>query len=130
MSPEDWRALLCLPDAALEAQADTLVRKRWHEVSRCLPRTFQNADVSRHFRAYADTYWPEGPSRHRLDALAFARYLQTQDVAVVSEEVHLLEFLHYRKRFSLKCVRRRPGLHVLWLRRNKPPAQLRISVGL
>ena len=70
-----WFVLLN-PDQ-LEAQAHTLLQKRFHEVGKLLPGTFAALaeEAWGLFADYSTTYWPEGHRRHLLDAAQFAQHL-------------------------------------------------------
>src|SRR5262245_47434545 len=62
----------------LDRQAEELLRKRFHEVARLMPRTIERlgADAYDEFERYAIGYWPSGHRRHVDDAARFGEYLR------------------------------------------------------
>ena len=100
--------LVSLDPAQLEAQAETLVLKRQHEVSALMPKTWQSlgATVVSLFRAYAaDSVWPDGHTRHLQDAEAFGRWLATQtDRQPVMAEWNRVRFALSRRRAEVRFV--------------------------
>lgn len=97
--------LLSLDHRLLEAQAETLITKRLHEVSQLLPLTWKRlADSAPSvFAAYADeSVWPEGHNRHLFDAEAFACWLsgrQARDLVIA--ESNRLRFRLNDRRLSV-----------------------------
>jgi hypothetical protein len=61
----------------LDAQARTLLDKRWHEVRQLLFGTLTDGGEQYRevFNDYADGFWPEGHQRHVKDAVSFADHL-------------------------------------------------------
>lgn len=113
-SPDDLAGL----DADdLEAQAETLVGKRLHEVAKLLPRS----TTPELFRAHAAAFWPRGHRRHLEDALAFARFLEDRGAPRSRSEIRRLRFAAGSGRWSAGFVsdaplggRTRTALQVLW----------------
>lgn len=70
--------VVCKLDALdLERQATTLLKKRWHEVSKLIPRTIAGLeDGYSVFKYYAREHWPEGHRKHVEDAAGFLRFLR------------------------------------------------------
>jgi hypothetical protein len=64
--------------ASLEAQAETLFQKRWHEVSQILPMTIAmlESDAEPLFRYVASKSWPKGHRRHWRDASHFIVFVE------------------------------------------------------
>ena len=77
--------LLAQIDAgSLEHQADTLIQKRWHEVTKLLPNTIEKIDdVWTIFRYFATRSWPEGHLRHFVDAHNFVSFLEENQIVKV-----------------------------------------------
>jgi hypothetical protein len=75
----DIAQFLSLSGDELERQALALVQKRFHEVARLLPRTFnQLGKKAEHlFHEYSTAYWPRGHHRHFEDAVQFRDFLRT-----------------------------------------------------
>lgn len=113
------------PDA-LEEQARGLVEKRFHEVGKLLPRTVHGLGpaAAALFERHAASYWPEGHRRHALDALAFARFLESRSEPVCRAELNRLRFGMTRLPFAFRwapdvCVdgASRRALQILYRRR-------------
>lgn len=87
----------------LEAQAKTLLSKRFHEVHKLLPKTtcLLVGHAQEYFFDYAEQSWPEGSNRHRLDAEAFIDYLKRIKVNFCQEELNRLRFYSENKAFSV-----------------------------
>ena len=126
----DRPAFLVLDRQGLEAQANSLVNKRLHEVTGLLPVTFTRlgAEAGRLFRAYADTQWPEGHTRHVTDAVSFCQYLKIIGLSdkVCGLELQWLTFRLSKRRISITWVndipvrdRLRPGLQILVRKPNR-----------
>lgn len=83
--------LVCgLDPAQLESQAETLLLKRWHEITKLLPSTLAALeDGLSLFRFYASQSWPEGARRHRDDAVGFMEFLRHNQFAVDKAEWRL-----------------------------------------
>jgi hypothetical protein len=123
----DRAAFLALSLDQVEAQAEALLRKRFHQISKLLPLAMERMgdDAWAHFRRYAEGHWPEGHRRHLEDALEFVRYLKAQEVGELSwRELHRLQFL---------LSERRVAVHVLWgfavRGRRRPALQLLVRGG-
>ncbi len=140
--PSDVDAFLSLDAADLEAQAETLVRKRFHEVAGMIPETITGLggrEEARHaFEEYAATRWPGGHRRHLADAVAFCAHLLGQERRTVCRaEYHRLRFVLCRRRFAIHLVRdlvvdgrARPALQILYGARGDSPRQIALFVAL
>ena len=115
-----------LDPAELEHQAETLVVKRFSEVSKILPCTIAllGGDAERVFRAHAALFWPEGHRRHAEDAAAFGRFLEERELPFRRSELNRLRFAIGRGRVAFRFVpdawvggRARRALQVLYRRR-------------
>jgi len=121
----DPAVLASLDPVELEHQAETLVEKRFHEVTRLLPRTIAmlGVDAAAIFRDHAARFWPEGHRRHADDALTFGRRLEEHRRPHSPSELHRLRFARGERRFSAAFVkdawvggRTRCALQVLYRR--------------
>jgi len=72
----------------LELQAEALIEKRRHEVSKRLPRTMTllGDRASGLFREYAEGFWPEGHRRHGVDAARFGGILAERGLPLCQSE--------------------------------------------
>ncbi len=88
----------------LDRQADALLEKRVHEVSKRLPRTFALLEkgAERIFRKYAVFSWPQGHDRHLCDAVAFAAFLAERDLPRCRAEANRLHFLLGNSRLAFR----------------------------
>ncbi|MEZ5338300.1 MAG: hypothetical protein R3F46_08525 [bacterium] len=109
--PDSAGLLIRLDAAQLEAQAATLLGKRWRAVAELIPESrFGNSALSAAlFREYADQYWPEGHRRHELDALAFLRHCQALGIRISAAELARLEISLGQRSFRLLPVRLQCG---------------------
>ena len=78
----------------LELQAESLIDKRRHEVSKRLPRTMallagRGPEL---FRDYAGGYWPEGHRRHGVDAARFGGFLAERGLPLCRSEWNRAKF--------------------------------------
>lgn len=122
---EQLAFLSSLDATQLEAQAETLIGKRRHEVAQILPQTWRQlgtaaADL---FQSFVDASpWPEGHRRHLVDADAFAGWLVEQTPRrPIQSEWNRIRFILSARRMSVNFVRDRPGpcgLQILWRHRN------------
>jgi hypothetical protein len=115
----DKEAFIALDPVGLEVQAHTLLRKRLHEVSRLLTKTFEllGAQAEKLFFAYAQTFWPEHHTRHLEDAVFFCRYLIRQGRReLYRPEYNRLRFVLEERKLSIHFVRK------IWIRRKLCPA--------
>ncbi|MBD2194761.1 MULTISPECIES: hypothetical protein [Calothrix] len=88
--------------------ANSLKWKRLGEVRELLPGTAKvlGKNFNDLFWRYAETYIPQGIKKHRLDAIAFANFIQTQKI----EPVWVRDLLRYEKTWLLaydspRCLR-------------------------
>jgi len=88
----------------LDRQADALLEKRFHEVSKRLPRTVAQLkdEAGRVFREFAVRSWPQGHDRHLRDAAAFVAYLAEQELPLCRSEIHRLHFVLGNSRLALR----------------------------
>lgn len=113
-------SFLALNPADLEAQANALLEKRFHEVSRLIPDTMTRlgSGARERFGAFAKISWPTGHQRHLIDAL---RFLESLDAEVASDaERHWLTFA---------LGRRRLAIHALPAQQNRKPFQFLVRTG-
>jgi hypothetical protein len=95
----------------VEAQAQSLLDKRWHEVRRllALPKKHQPSNFRNLFLEYAESCWPEGHHRHERDAIAFVDSLRRRGLRAPEEwRINLLRFRLGDKRVSIHWVRSLP----------------------
>ncbi|MCY7344721.1 MAG: hypothetical protein LH614_00730 [Pyrinomonadaceae bacterium] len=98
-----------LPDE-INCFADSLRRKRLREVEKLLPFTKKALDeeFEKQFREFAAQFTPDSIKKHLEDAVRFAEFLQTKEIAPVwvqdlaKFEQAKLEFRGYGKRFVFK----------------------------
>ena len=92
----------------LDAQAESLIRKRRSEVSRLVPMTWLRLGTQAHvkFRQYADrSPWPKGHRRHLTDASMFCHFLQEIDAAeYVASEHQWVSFLTNDRSCSIRFL--------------------------
>lgn len=92
----------------LEAQAESLIRKRQYEASRVIPETWsrlgRHGQV--HFRKYADQApWPQGHRRHFIDAAMFCDVIKSIGLSgYLKSEHQRVAFLAGHQRFSIRIV--------------------------
>lgn len=105
---EDLVLFVALDPDGMEAQAETLMKKRLRAVRSILPELFENNDevIAQHFFAYAETVWPNGHTRHQQDAIHFAHYLLTKETILSKAEQNRIRFLVHRKRLGVHFVKR------------------------
>lgn len=116
--------LAALDPEGLERQAETLLAKRLHEVSKLMPASFASLGLAAAplFRRHAAAGWPAGHRRHLADAVAFGRFLLGEGVGgVCRSEFNRLRFALEGGRWALRLVpdaqaggRRRAAVQVLW----------------
>jgi hypothetical protein len=104
------KALASLDPECLNRQAETLLRKRWFEISQLLPVTCAELSARPEhwalFVEYAETFWPEGHRRHLEDTLAFGRFLSERGVKELNElEWHRFRFGHSGHLIQISRVR-------------------------
>jgi len=114
-----------LDPAGLEAQAETLLEKRFHEAGKLLPATMAGLgdEATPLFRQHAERLWPQGHRRHAEDAAAFGRFLEERKLPRCRSELNRLRFALGPRRFSVAFVpdaraggRRRAALQILYRR--------------
>jgi hypothetical protein len=134
--PSTAAFLTSLNAAQLEAQAETLTRKRQHEVAQILAATWQSLGsraVSLFETYVAASAWPAGHNRHMLDAEGFGLWLRTQgDCEPVSAELNRVRFAVSGRRFSMGLVRwgvMVSGFQLLFKDSNGQSRDLIIGVG-
>lgn len=120
---EEMNFALTVDGPALERQANLLLDKRYHEVKKILPLTFQKLGDSAHaeFLKYADSNWPSSVEYHLEDAKGFIEWLMSHGSRRLSSvERNRYLFSSRNRRFALHVVpdyfvacRRRPGLQLL-----------------
>jgi hypothetical protein len=79
LSPDDAAWLAALPSGQVDDFADSLIAKRRGEVAKLLPGTARALGAARFvdlFRHHASRPIPDGPRKHRDDAIAFAASLR------------------------------------------------------
>lgn len=106
--PEAMAFLESVDSQQLDAQAETLISKRQHEVAELMPQTWLKLsdDAGPLFRNYVEQApWPEGHLRHVLDALEFATWLSHSQHAVVGSERNRITFAASDGRFSIRLLR-------------------------
>jgi hypothetical protein len=88
----------------LDRQAEALLEKRFHEVSKRLPRTVAllKDGAGRVFWEFAVRSWPEGHDRHLRDAAAFVAYLEERALPLCRSEIHRLQFVLGNSRLALR----------------------------
>ncbi|MDH5355962.1 MAG: hypothetical protein OEY09_16080 [Gammaproteobacteria bacterium] len=87
----------------IEAQAKTLLSKRFHEVVKILPGTTALLGELAHqqFINYSESFWPEGVDRHLLDATSFIQYLKRNHICFCKAEYNKVKFNLKRKKLSI-----------------------------
>ena len=105
---DDHDCLLSLDVEQLEAQAESLIRKRRAEVVRFLPNTWSclGTQALCSFHEYVDdSHWPQGHRRHLLDALGFCQFLEERkQVGYLKSEHQWVWFLANDRIFSIRIV--------------------------
>lgn len=112
--------------------AESLMRKRLHEVEKFLPLTHQvlGADFMKFFREFAPTFNSTSVKKHLADALEFAEFLRHQNLSSLAKNItkfeHAkLEFYALGKklvvrRFDFDVQTNQPKKHLkIWLRVGK-----------
>lgn len=104
----DCACFISMDTHQLEAQAKTLVSKRFHEVRKLLPETCRGLG-DRGYRCFVDfseQYWPHSHRRHLLDAQAFIAYLKNNGIEFCQSEYNRLLFASNRKKLSINILTR------------------------
>lgn len=96
-----------LDPEALEIQAESLIEKRCHEVSKRLPRTMAllGDRAASLFRDHAEGFWPEGHRRHLLDAAGFGGFLAGRGLPLCRSEWHRVRFTAGTSSFRVAFAR-------------------------
>lgn len=92
----------------LEAQAQALLAKRFHEVRRLIPQTIHRlGSLGRTaFFDYASEHWPTGHRRHWIDAREFLRWTMERNPCCVSRaESNWVQFVTSTKRLEIRFTR-------------------------
>ena len=121
LAPADARALAGVPAAQVRRAGAGLANKRRRGAAGCLPMTRRALGEPRfadRFRAYAPTYQPTGPKRHRDDAVAFAAWLKAAPDGLPAWVVDLAAF----EAAALRA--RAPGRRCVSVRLRHAPADL------
>lgn len=133
----DATFLLTIDPVQLEAQAETLISKRQHEVAQLLPLTWKQLghDAADLFRAYAaESAWPEGHTRHLLDAVEFGLWLSRRSQhKPVGLEWNRTRFAASDGDLAAHFVHERPmrfGLQILFRQRSGQIRQLVLRLSL
>lgn len=84
LTPAERQAVLALDQHSLNAQANILFEKRWHEIKKLIPLTLQNSDqnLKDAFDFYATKFWPTDYRRHLADAFKFLQFLEQNEIAI------------------------------------------------
>jgi hypothetical protein len=108
VASDDHAYLLSLDVEQLEAQADSLIRKRRAEVVRLVPNTWSCLGKSAlsSFQEYVDhSTWPQGHRRHLLDSLGFCQFLEERKrLGYLKSEHHWIGFLASDRFCSIRVV--------------------------
>lgn len=135
--PSDRAALLEVDPDQLDEQAEGLVRKRFTEVAKLLPRSMASLGASAFsfFSEHAANFWPEGRRRHIDDAASFARYLRRRGVSAACEaELNAAIFAGGERLVAVRLSRiivgrrRRRALQILF-RHPRPTRQIFFYLG-
>jgi len=105
---DDRDMLFSLSASELNIQANILLQKRLHEVQCILPNTFllNQLQLSQTFLQYAESYWPEGYTKHSLDAIKFCHYLKNHNIHFDHAELNRLRFAIAKRFFSVYIHRK------------------------
>ena len=135
----DRAALAGLAISGLEAQARTLLRKRFDALSHFIPATLARlrADGWRQFQEYARNYWPIGATWEMQDACAFCEYCRVACPAAFSRAEHnRLRFVLGDRTWAMhftadlpQCIGLRPGLQILIRRRFGRTREVHLTFG-
>jgi len=129
LNQSDRLAFMALNTEQIEAKAQTLIRKRFHEIKQLLPYTLERMGKEGrvHFLEYAFANWPTGHRRHFYDALEFCKYLINYRIPVNTAEYYRIRFLATRRRFAVYFVkdmfvrgRFRRGFQILFCKSGQP----------
>jgi hypothetical protein len=107
LTEQEIAELIAIFPEELNLFADSLFYKRLREVEKLLPltRKILEKDFERSFRGFASQFTPASIKKHLEDAIAFADFLQTEEVEpfwardAAKFERAKLEFNNFGKRF-------------------------------
>lgn len=110
LQSQDVPAFIRMSTDEIQRQAQTLLKKRFHEVSKWLPATISRLGAAAwtDFRDYAELEWPQGHNRHLRDAIGFGEHLQRSR----RRELSTREF--HRLRFRDSSQKLRLGFSLHW----------------
>lgn len=113
LSDEEINQLSQLSAQQVNIFANSLKWKRLGEVRELLPRTARvlGKNFNDLFWRYAETHIPQGINKHREDAIAFASFIQKQDI----EPAWVSDLVRYEKTWLLAYDSPR-CLQVCWFR--------------
>jgi hypothetical protein len=113
LSDEDINQLSQLSAQQLNVFANSLKWKRLGEVRELLPRTARvlGKNFNDLFWRYAETHIPQGIKKHQEDAIAFANFIEKQDI----EPAWVSDLVRYEKTWLLTYESHR-CLQVCWFR--------------
>ena len=127
---------LSIDEAGLAVQAETILKKRFHEVAKLLPHTVGQLGwkAKTHFWTYAESYWPSEYRRHLDDAVHFCRFLLDFPASYVyRSELNRLRFALEGRRLAVHAVsdlivagKPRRAIQVLYRGSERQPRQLAI----
>lgn len=108
IAPSQSKFFAALKLEQLDAQAESLIRKRRTEVARLIPETWSRlgSEGRCRFHQYADqSAWPEGHRRHFIDAAQFCEFLRSSaEPEYLRSEHHWVEFVASDRTFSVRLV--------------------------
>lgn len=97
LSPDDLRSLSGLSSSQVDLFSRSLQAKRLGEIRKLLPQTCRALGLHTVplFRQFGDTFVPSGLHKHRVDALAFAAFLETLPPEEIALPLWLPDLLRY-----------------------------------
>lgn len=135
LQTEDIPAFRALDAEALEAQACSLLDKRFHELGKFLPLTLARLknEARKVFYKYANEYWPSGHRRHLDEAIVFGEFLQKQRPQYLDQaEFNRLCFCRTGRQRVIHVIRPGflPAIQVLYRDRRNSPREILFVFGL
>ena len=105
LSHEDAQSLLALNSRQLDLQARSLLRKRFFELKHYIPHSLEGDQkkLMGWFFEHGESFWPEGPKRHFIDAQEFLEELEIRKWS----QVNRFEYLWVN--FVLDCKKIKIG---------------------